>query len=298
MGAETGRLFGFGECEVKAVSLIGAWVNGGAPETAAFDFNAEDGSECEGTFEADVLPLFTTTNAWFGGSEACTGCHFGLNENSYHEMDLSSYAGIMAGADTLEDPPGEALLGESEPGATDYDWSHSGLRARLRNNRMPPGVPFDLTDQNRNGPTLTINGIEVRAVDLIGAWVDAGVPETETFGEYSATFADNVLPLFTENGVWFEGSQACSGCHFGLNENSYHEMDLTSYAGILAGADTLEDPPGEALLGESEPGATDYDWSSSGLRRRLRNNRMSPGFPFDITEENRDGRTIMAGTYK
>jgi hypothetical protein len=73
---------------------------------------------------------------------------------------------------------------------------------------------------------------------------------------------------------------------------------MTSYAGILAGADTLEDPPGEALLGESEPGATDYNWSESGLRRRLRNNRMAPGFPFDPTEENRDGPMILAGNLK
>jgi hypothetical protein len=291
-------MFGTGECEVRAVNLIGAWVEAGVPETTGFDFTAEDGSDCEGSFESDVQPLFTTAGAWFENSPACSSCHFGLNENSFHEMDLSSYAGILAGADTLEDPPGEALLGESEPGATDFDWSHSGLRGRLRNNRMPPGFPFDPTEENRDGPTLTINGVEVRAVDLIGAWVEAGVPETEAFGEYDAAFSDNVLPLFTENGAWFEGSQACSGCHFGLNENSAHEMDMTSYAGILAGADTLEDPPGEALLGESEPGATDYNWSESGLRRRLRNNRMAPGFPFDPTEENRDGPMILAGNLK
>src|SRR3990172_494147 len=274
------------------VDLIGAWVDVGVPETEPFEYEGVDGNTYSATFEVDVLPLFTTAGAWFENSAPCSSCHFGLNENSAHEMDLTSYAGILAGADTLEEPPGEPLLGESQPGATDYNWSESGLRARLRNNRMPPGFPFDATEANRNGPTLTINGVEVSAVDLIGAWVDAGVPETEAFGEYKATFAGNVLPLFTENNAWFEGSQACSGCHFGLNENSAHEMDLTSYAGILAGADTLEEPPGEALLGESAPGAADYDWSESGLRARLRNNRMPPGFPFDATEANRNGPTL------
>jgi hypothetical protein len=31
------------------------------------------------------------------------------------------------------------------------------------------------------------------------------------------------------------------------------------------------------------------------MRARLRDNRMAPGFPFDITEENRDGPTVLEG---
>jgi hypothetical protein len=69
-------------------------------------------------------------------------------------MDLSSYAGILTGADTLEEPPGESLLGESQPGAGDFDWEHSELRARLRDNRMAPGFPFDITEGNRDGPIV------------------------------------------------------------------------------------------------------------------------------------------------
>ena len=37
------------------------------------------------------------------------------------------------------------LFGQSEVGASDYDWSHSKLRGRLRNNRMAPGWDFDIT---------------------------------------------------------------------------------------------------------------------------------------------------------
>ena len=210
-------------------------------------------------------------------------------------MDLSSYAGIMAGGDVLSEPPGVPLFGQSEVGATDFDWEHSKLRARLRNNRMPPGWEFDITEENRDGPTLDVNGMEVRAVDLIAAWVEAGAPETDAFGEYNGTFADNVLPLFTENGAWYEGSQACTGCHFANSEASYHEMDLSSFAGIMAGGDVLSEPPGVPLFGQSEVGATDYDWEHSKLRERLRNNRMPPGIEFDITEENRDGPIILAG---
>ena len=85
---------------------------------------------------------------------------------------------------------------------------------------------------------------------------------------------DNVLPLFTEDGVWFDGAQACTGCHFANSENSYHEMDLSSYAGIMSGGDVLSEPPGVPLLGQSEVGATDYDWEHAKLKERLRNNRM------------------------
>ncbi|MCP5096847.1 MAG: hypothetical protein GY943_14955, partial [Chloroflexi bacterium] len=209
----------------KAVDLLGAWVEAGAPETDAFNYTGRDGDTYQGFYAIDIQPLFSNQDIWFDGSRACDSCHFANNAASAHEMDLSSYEGVIAGADVVEDPPGVSILGESEPGAGDYDWGHSKLRERLRNNRMPPGWEFDITEENRDGPTLDIGGTEVRAVDLIADWVNAGVPETDTFGDYNATFADNVLPLFTEDGAWFDGAQACTGCHFANSENSYHEMD-------------------------------------------------------------------------
>jgi hypothetical protein len=161
---------------------------------------------------------------------------------------------------------------------------------------MPPGWEFDITEENRDGPTLDINGTEVRAVPLLEAWVAAGAPETEAFGDFGATFEANILPLFTTDGLWFEGAQACTGCHFANSEASYHEMDLSSYEGIMIGGDALSEPPGVPILGQSEFGAADYDWAHSKLRERLRNNRMPPGWEFDITEENRDGPVVLAGT--
>ncbi|MFZ1396817.1 MAG: c-type cytochrome, partial [Candidatus Promineifilaceae bacterium] len=47
-------------------------------------------------------------------------------------------------------------------------------------------------------------------------------------------------------------------------------------------------PPGVAIV---LPG----DWDNSKLRSRLRNNRMPPGWEFDIEETNRDGPLIAAG---
>ena len=227
---------------------------------------------------------------------------------------MSTYAGLLTGADSLEEPPGVSILGESSPGAGDLDWDHSKLRARLRNNRMPPGWAFDMTEINRNGPCLTVSsagvqiqtsadgkiqyGCDLNAVGLIAAWVEASAPESDPFsyGDAQLTFGRDLLPFFTQNGMWFEGSQACSACHFAASENSAHELDMSTYAGILTGADSLEEPPGVSILGESSPGAGDFDWGGSKLRERLRNNRMSPGFPFDITEQNRNGPLLLAGT--
>jgi hypothetical protein len=53
-----------------------------------------------------------------------------------------------------------------------------------------------------------------------------------------------------------------------------------------------------SILGESAPGAGDFDWDHSKLKERLRNNRMAPGWDFDITEENRDGPLVLAGAPK
>jgi hypothetical protein len=60
----------------------------------------------------------------------------------------------MLGGDVLSKPPGVPLFGESSIGATDYDWGHSKLNSRLRNNRMPPGWAFDITEENRDGPVV------------------------------------------------------------------------------------------------------------------------------------------------
>lgn len=281
------RLQGSGACDVAAVDLIGAWVDAGAPETDAFPFIADNGTGCRGEFNTDVLPLFTEEGIWFEGSQACTECHFDNSEDSRHEMDLSSHAGILLGGDVLSDPPGVAIV---IPG----DWEASKLRGRLRDNRMPPGWEFDIEETNRDGPLVTVDGVDVTAVDLIGAWVDAGAPDgafswsDADGGEHEADFTADVMPFFTEEDIWFEGSQACTECHFDNSEDSRHEMDLSSHNGIMLGGDVLSDPPGVAIV---LPG----DWEASKLRARLRNNRMPPGWEFDIEETNRDGPLVMAG---
>ena len=298
----------------KAVDLIAAWVKASAPETDSFEYTGSDGGTYQATFEVDVLPLFTQNNVWYEGSQACTGCHFANSANSYHEMDLSSYAGIMAGADVVSAPPGTPILGQSAIGESDFNWDNSRMRTRLRNNRMPPGITFDITESNRNGP-LVLHGAPVevketnptfgsgecgvKAVNLIADWVKGGAPEKDPFdftaedgSACNGTFEADILPLFTQNSAWYEGSQACTGCHFANSANSYHEMDLSSYAGIMAGADVVSAPPGTPILGQSAIGDTTFDWDHSRMRTRLRDNRMPPGWAFDVTEANRDGQCL------
>ncbi len=93
----------------KAVDLIAAWVDDGASETEAFEYEGVDGNAYQATYEIDILPLFTESGVWFEGSQACTGCHFANTETSYHEMDLTTYEGIMKGLVTGMDTVGESL---------------------------------------------------------------------------------------------------------------------------------------------------------------------------------------------
>jgi len=265
---------------IKAVDLLGAWVGEGAPKNG-FTYTDMSGNAILGSFDADILPLFTTDGIWGADTAACSSCHTGNTEDSLHEMDLTSYEGMMKGGDVLSHPPGVPLFGQSQVGASDYDWDHSKLRGRLRNNRMPPGVEFDITEENRNGPTG-------KEVGIIEAWVKAGAKN-------DATFTNSILPLFTTDGIWGADTPACVSCHFANSEESYHEMDLTSYEGVMKGADVLSKPPGVPLFGNSKVGSTDFNWGESKMKGRLRNNRMPPGIEFDITEENRDGPIVAHG---
>jgi len=281
--------------QIEAVKLIGAWVDAGAKETDPFTFKGKDGKEYQATFKDDILPLFTQPNVWAPNTAACAtaGCHDAISEKSAHELNMGTYQGIMTGADSLSNPTNPAKL--FEPGK----WADSRLRARLRNNRMPPGMPFDITEANRDGPVVkSKTGGQLEAVKLIGAWVDAGAKETDPFTfkgkdgkEYQATFKDDILPLFTQPNVWAPNTAACAtaGCHDAISEKSAHELNMGTYQGIMTGADSLSNPTNPAKL--FEPGK----WADSRLRARLRNNRMPPGMPFDITEANRDGPLVLVG---
>jgi hypothetical protein len=84
-------------CRVAAADLIGAWVSVNSPEKDAFQFVDVSGKNCEATF-AEVEPLFKEPNLWNTGSLACISCHSIDVAISPAQLDLSSYAGIVAGS--------------------------------------------------------------------------------------------------------------------------------------------------------------------------------------------------------
>jgi len=274
------------------------------------------------SYRDDIQPLFTKGGAWFnyGGTAAgaCVTCHAGDDgidpeecPPECHLMDLGTRAGMLNGADGGSVP----ILGESAVDATDYDWGKSDLRKRLRNNRMPPGFPFAIDESNRNGGDIDLSNdgddinlggqfylnttggdvdygiLETNAIGLLEAYVGGlkGSPVTYAGSAGTVTFTD-VAGLFSKPNVWYNGGPACTSCHYCNTEPPcYHMIDFNTEAGLLAGADNGEEP----LLGESVVGAKDFNWGSSGLRKRLRNNRMPPEAPFVLDESGRDGPMLV-----
>jgi len=292
----------------NAVTLMGMWVGAGAPN-GAFTYKDISGNDAHGTFDGDILPLLTKEGIFGNDADgnalpACSSCHTGITEESLHEMDLTSYEGLMIGGDSLAKPPGISLLAPYESrkahkGERTRDlkmgWATSTMRHRLRDNRMPPGIEFDITEENRDGPTG-------KEVGMVGDWVKAGTPNDDNFKK-------NILPLFTKDGAWGNDADgnplpACSSCHTGITEESLHEMGLGNYEDMMVGGDSLAKPPGISLFAgydnrHAHKGARTRDlpnsWDTSTMKIRLRDNRMPPGIEFDITEENRDGPIVLHG---
>jgi mono/diheme cytochrome c family protein len=99
------------KCTVTAETLLSTWVSTGHPETTTFDFTDAHGATCKATF-ADVQPLFTEANLWYSGALACTACHNSNISIAAGQLDLSSYAGILAGSRrTLGAAKGNDILG-------------------------------------------------------------------------------------------------------------------------------------------------------------------------------------------
>ena len=89
-------------CQITAVDLIGAWVTAGYPENELFEFVDMNGKNCAGSYSEDITVLFSEGNLWFTGAPSCTTCHNAVIEFAQANMDLSSYAGILAGSRRTE----------------------------------------------------------------------------------------------------------------------------------------------------------------------------------------------------
>lgn len=102
----------FNKCQIAALNLIGAWVSAGYPENDPFTFTDIQGHTCQATFYQDVQPLFIESNIWYPGSQGCSSCHYADVTQSIMNMDLSTYAGILAGSGRANgEPKGKDILG-------------------------------------------------------------------------------------------------------------------------------------------------------------------------------------------
>lgn len=122
------------------------------------------------------------------------------------------------------------------------------------------------------------NKCKVNAVDLIGAWVAAGSPETDPFpfesldGEScEGTYAD-IQPLFVENSLWKVGEIGCVSCHNADLTDRSSGLDLTSYDAVLLGSRRVagSTSKGNEILGNG-------DWEKSVLYDVLAHQALVPG---------------------
>jgi hypothetical protein len=106
---------------------------------------------------------------------------------------------------------------------------------------------------------------QVRALDLLEAWVNAGSPEEQPFtvsdlegATCTAAFQDVEATLAATN-LWYTGSAACVTCHNLAFASDPAGLDLSTYQGIIAGSHrTAEDDAGDDILGGG-------NWSDSRL---------------------------------
>ncbi|TAN49647.1 MAG: hypothetical protein EPN26_11035 [Rhodospirillales bacterium] len=204
--------------------------------------------------------LMRTPNAFGEGGAGCVVCH---NSNdpaeSYRGLDLTSCKGILKGS--TEEPVRPIVV----PGAA----NKSLIRRMLRNNRMPLGISFV-------SPTHT------PAIEAVKDWINAGAKDDKAFKK--------VLESFAKAGA-YGTEQACVDCHMSNEEPpSFHELDLTSYKGVMLGADSILNaktgkPPTKIVV----PGKAE----ESALYQRLVENRMPPGIDPSIDRDTPATRILL-----
>ena len=197
-----------------------------------------------------IAELMESPNA-FGSGPACIVCHSSNDPaESYRGLDLSTCEGMITGS---TEAPARAIFVPGE------DPKREIMGRRLRNNRMPLGISFDVD-----------HGSE--AIKAVETWILEGAENDERFEQ-------DILPLFNTDGVFGEDTPACAVCHMANEEPpSFHELDLTSYAGIMLGADSVAkgvDNATKVII----PGHPEL----SGVSQHLTEDRMPPGI--DPSEE-------------
>jgi hypothetical protein len=209
---------------------------------------------------AYISTLMRTPNA-FGEGPACVVCHSSNDaQRSYRGLDLTSCEGILRGA--TEKPVGPIIV-PGEP-------LKSKLVMKLRNNRMPLGIPF-------LSPTNT------ESIQKVKDWIDSGAHDDDNFKQ-------NVLPLFHDEKA-FGSDVACMSCHSSHRDPpSFNEVNFQDYDSIMKGAFS------KTRNKEGKPGipiVIPFNAQSSSLYQRLTENRMPPGMSPNEDSDHINVRLLM-----
>ncbi len=122
-------------------------------------------------------------------------------------------------------------------------------------------------------------------IDVLQAWFEAGLPgpEGEPFtltdldGNTCELTFEAVNFVFSQAGIWYEGSSSCTQCHFGDPEAALGQLSLDTYEHIMA----------------KESTTAGGDWQASVLYERLVERKDMPlGRPADAPEK---GLEIFVG---
>jgi hypothetical protein len=160
---------------------------------------------------------------------------------------------------------------------------------------IPTLIPAALPVVGKTAGESGVVKCQIAAVNLIGAWVKAGFPESSPFtfidlngSACTATYEDDVSTVFEEANLWYAGAPACITCHHADVNIALANMDLSSYEGILAGSRrSSPEASGNDILGNG-------NWEESLLYSQLFVNQLMPqGRPESVPAE---GPVIFAGT--
>ena len=207
-----------------------------------------------------IATLMRTPNA-FGDGPACVVCHSSNDaEKSYRGLDLTSCEGILRGS--TEKPIGPIII-PGEP-------LKINLVMKLRNNRMPLGIPF-------LAPTNT------ESIKTVKEWIDNGARNDDTFTQ-------KVLPLFHDEKA-FGSDVACLNCHATHRDPpSFNEVSFKNYESIMKGAfSKTRKKEGKRGI----PIVIPYNAEASPLYQRLVENRMPPGISPNEDSEHINVRLLM-----
>ena len=88
----------FNKCQIAATDLIEAWVMAKSPKTESFTFSDVNGKPCEGTYTADIQPLFVENSLWYKGAIGCVSCHNSALTERSAGLDLTTYEAMQMGS--------------------------------------------------------------------------------------------------------------------------------------------------------------------------------------------------------